>query len=486
MKHVFARLAATLQPAQPDAAAPAGRLSWLSAHRSSLALWLVVVLASAPLGVFEFVLPLYGAALGASATEVGGLFSIFSITALATRPVIGWLLDADRRPPTDGRRNARLSILQPQGLLALGLLAYALALGLFAVAQSVALLAAARLVQGVASATTWLTVTVLLANASERGRRGATFGLLTALGAWGSGLGAGWTTLALLLFDETTRSQARGILAEAASFSGLPLAGLLFPTPTLPPVQVYHIIFWGYVAFVLVALAALTGAWGLGVRKRARLSEGGSRIQPRTAIEHVPLALQSPIANLQTLLQRTWPLLASAFLRSGAYGLTLPVLTLYLDRRFGLGVVGLGLVYALPGLVYALAPGVLGRMADRVGHLPAAVGGLLVSAAVSAAVPLVPFLPLLAVLWTLEAAAFSLAGPALSALLTDRTDEGARGRAFALYAVVGGLGAAATPTIGGWLYDQLGAGPPFWASAALVFLSTIVLSAALRSVRSAR
>ncbi|MBC8078123.1 MAG: MFS transporter, partial [Chloroflexales bacterium] len=67
---------------------------------------------------------------------------------------------------------------------------------MFAVAQSVALLAAARLVQGVASATTWLTVTVLLANASAPNQRGAAFGRLVSLVAWGSALGAAWTTLA--------------------------------------------------------------------------------------------------------------------------------------------------------------------------------------------------------------------------------------------------------------------------------------------------
>ena len=413
-------------------------------------MWLVVILASAPLGVFEFVLPLYGAALGASATSVGWLFSVFSVTALATRPVVGWLLD---RAQSAGHQRSQRSF-----ILLLGLLAYAVALGLFAVAQSVALLAVARLVQGVASATTWLTVTVLLANASAENGRGAAFGRLVSLGAWGSGLGAGWTTLALLLFDGATRKQAQSVLAEAGRISGLPLAALPFPTPILPIVQVYHIVFWGYVGFVLLALIIHV------------------LVARRPPTPAVPPALESAppapfILHPSSFILSTWPLLLAAFLRSGAYGITLPVLTLYLDRRFGLGVIGLGLVYAVPGLIYALAPGALGRMADRVGHTRAAVAGLLVSAAVSVLVPLVPSLLLLGALWTLEAVAFSLAGPALSALLTDRTDAGARGRAFALYTLVGGLGAAITPALGGWLYDALGAGPAFWANALLVALS---------------
>ena len=120
------------------------------------------------------------------------------------------------------------------------------------------------------------------------------------------------------------------------------------------------------------------------------------------------------------------------------------------------------MAYLLPGLVYALAPAPLGRLADRIGHRRAAVAGLLLSVGVYVALPLLPSLLLLIPLWVVEAICFSLASPALSALLT--------------YTLAGGIGAALTPALGGWLYDNFGAALPFWGNGLLVGLAALCVS----------
>ena len=79
-------------------------------------------------------------------------------------------------------------------------------------------------------------------------------------------------------------------------------------------------------------------------------------------------------------------------------------------------------------------------------------------------------------LWTFEALCFSLAGPALSALLADRTAQGRRGSAFALYTLAGGIGAALTPALGGWLYDNAGTALPFWGNGLLIGLAALCIA----------
>lgn len=409
----------------------------------------VVVFASAPLGVFEFVLPLFGTALGASATTVGWLFSVFSFTALVLRPIVGYIIDL-------GRRQERPWWLPNSvGLLVFALSVYALSMALFAIANSVSMLVVARLVQGVGSSITWLTISVVLADQSAASQRARSYGWLTSLGVVGNGLGAVWTVLVVGLFDADTRAQVTSVLPILTQYTGLPFDQWRFPTPELDSVTTLHIVFWGYVAAMLLALV---------LAKRNTYQQ-----------QLAPVTDQGRLSPFDPLFLPLLPLFIVAFLRAVGYALTLPVLTIYLNDRFQAGLVGVGFAFALPGVIYAFAPGPLGKLADRMGHQRAALIGIAASTLTCLLLPLLPQFWMLIPLWVFEAICFCLTGPAISALIADIADEKLRGQAFAHYALIGGIGSAFAPTIGGWMYEAWGAAWPFWANGLVVALAALVL-----------
>jgi MFS family permease len=134
-----------------------------------------ILLGSLAFGILSFLLPVYGKRLGASALGIGGLFSIFSVTTVLVRPLVGWALD---------RFGRKLFFVA-------ALVCYAGAMGLFSIASDVAALYLARLVQGLGSSLMWIsayTIAIDLTSAEGRGKavgrvdeaagRGALYGAL--------------------------------------------------------------------------------------------------------------------------------------------------------------------------------------------------------------------------------------------------------------------------------------------------------------------
>jgi MFS family permease len=126
----------------------------LSSLRRSL-IWV-----SLSFGILNFVLPIYGKEIGASAVEIGMLFSAFSLMIVILRPLVGAGLDRY------GRRWFYL----------LGLLLYGLAMLVFAFSRNVWTLLAARIVQGSGSAVLWLAVSAIVADTAQVDQRGSSFG----------------------------------------------------------------------------------------------------------------------------------------------------------------------------------------------------------------------------------------------------------------------------------------------------------------------
>jgi MFS family permease len=402
----------------------------LIVHRSPFIVlkrfWFVIFWAGAALGIFELLLPLYGRALGLSTTTVGWLFGVFSFTGLALRLVLGRLLDrAPRRPVLLG-----------------GLLLYVVVFAIFAVAEGTGTLIVARLLQGIASTAVWLTAAVLVAEWAPAGQQGGTFGRYQVVLVWGAALGATWGGLALGLLDADTR-----VALEAAlqPLDALYLIAWL-PAPRAA-LDVLHLVFAGNAVFAFIAL--------LG----ALLVSEPTRAQATPA---VPSLARPPLA-----------LNVSGLLSGVAAGLLLPVVVLVIDDRFGVGGAGVGIVYAVPGIVYAIAPEPLGRLADRWGLRTAAIVGLLGVALSYAVFPWVPTVVFAVLALCGEAIGMSLASPALLALVGG--DQAHRtGSAYGWYTSANVLGVAIGSPLGGWLYERA-LPAPFTVASLCTVLAALVL-----------
>ena len=143
-----------------------------------------ILLASASFGMLSILLPIYARQLGASATAIGGLFSVFTGMLLVVRPLTGWALDHYGRRP----------------LLLLALTSYVACMLVFGRSIDLPYLYAGRVLHGIGAAIMWLTLRTVVADTVPDQHRARIMGRLTERGARGSMFGAffGFTLLGFL------------------------------------------------------------------------------------------------------------------------------------------------------------------------------------------------------------------------------------------------------------------------------------------------
>jgi MFS family permease len=377
-----------------------------------------ILLISFPFGLLYFTLPLLGKEMGASALAIAGLYSIFSLMTVLLRPLVGWALDRYGRRP----------------FLLGGLAAYLLANLTFLWANSMGLLYLGRVAQSIGSSLTWLSAYAIVADLSAPQRRGRSFGQVEQ--ASSQAMLAG-----VLVFFTINRS-----LAEA----------LGMPEPEAQRMA------W-MVSFGLFALLGIVALWqSRGLPETGASAANGSfGAAFRASWGRIPRSLMV--------------LMVIVLLTSAAQQAISPLVLIYLQERFDASLMELAWAYLPMALVWAFLPSRMGAVGDRLGRkLPMTVG-LVISGAVILALPRAPSLLLLAILWAVEALAFTASVPAEEALVADLSGSEQRGESFGFYTFAAGLGAVIGPVLGGWLYDNVGHSVPFYFTAALVFLGALLI-----------
>ncbi len=317
----------------------------------------------------------------------------------------------------------------------LGLASYAVTMFGFAAVGQVWGIVVARILQGIASSFLWLSAHAMVADSADAAERGRSFGSIAQASSQGSILG---TSIGFTLL----------ITASKAPSGFFPLSG-------------WQLVFLTYGAASVVAAVL---AW--------RLPE----TRPRAPAGHVG----RPI-----VWSRPWLLLLLVTLVTGAsWAMVSPILIVYLQDRLDVGIEMLSWAFLPSGLVWALLPTHLGRLADRFGRKPLMILGLGMAALTSFLIPALGSIVGLAVLWAVQALCYAAGDPAEQALVADLTGGDQRGRAYGYYALAADLGATIGPFGGAWLYQSIGAASPFYVNGVILGACALLLAALLQEPRA--
>jgi MFS family permease len=175
---------------------------------------------------------------------------------------------------------------------------------------------------------------------------------------------------------------------------------------------------------------------------------GSTQTSQRVAILH-PGPLQQLRGIYKEYPPQFWMLILGLFVDQLGGALVFPFLTLYITRRFGVGMTEIGLLLGVFAVTNLIGSTLGGALTDRFGRKGTLIFGLVVSALVSLVMGLADSFQLLMVSMAIVGLFANVGGPAAQAMVADLASEEKRAQAFGILRVVHNLAVAIGPAIGG-------------------------------------
>ncbi|CAN5732123.1 tetracycline resistance MFS efflux pump [soil metagenome] len=350
------------------------------------------------------------------ALEMGGTGMVVGV--LVSSYAIAQLISA----PLWGRVSDRYG---RRPALLIGLSFSAVAYIIFAFAGSLSVLLLSRVVQGAGGGTTGV-IQAYVADASEPENRARALGWISAATNAGVAIGP---VIGSLTF--TFGPAAPGLFA-----AGLCLINIVFA--------------WKFL--------------------RESHNERGGDIETRVLRSHE--AVWGVVRNSSEPASRLIWIYAIAM---GAFQGTTAILALFLAFRFGVDERTIGWFFMYIGVISVITrAGVLGPLVDRFGEARLSRVGTVLLALGLATIPFTHGYPTLALAVALLPLGTAFTFPCITSLLSRVIRQHERGLYMGVQQTFGGLARVAGPLAGGWAYDHLGVGVPFWGAAVLV-IGTLLL-----------
>jgi MFS family permease len=292
-----------------------------------------------------------------------------------------------------------------RGFCLAGLLGYASAMGLYAWAGNLMTLYLAQVLYGLATACTWTAVYTITSDLAPAASHGEAMGRVDEYAHRGALYGMG---LAL------------GVLSWWAMETAL------------------CVLFAMYTAMAILAVVV---AW-------TQVPETRRTLPPQP---HRPLRTLGPLMPVLLLVVLSY--LLTALLR--------PVFVIFLHDELTQDVRLLALAFLPAVLLESVLPSRLGYLSDRWGRRLLISAGLTWVGVSCLCLPLYATLPWTITWWTLKTLGLAAALPPEKALISDLTENAARGTGYGLYSFATSLGSAVGPLVGGWVYETWGHTAPF-------------------------
>lgn len=149
-----------------------------------------------------------------------------------------------------------------------------------------------------------------------------------------------------------------------------------------------------------------------------------------------------------------WILVGGMFIDRLGGALLFPFFSLYLTKKFSIGMTQVGLIFGMFAISSFLGSMIGGALTDRWGRKKILLFGLAMSGLSSVLMGLIDLLPMFLVVTLLVGILSDVAGPAYQSLVADLLPENQRAQGFGILRVVANLAVVIGPLIGGLLASK--------------------------------